>query len=655
MNNHEEMHCHSCAHDEKGFNTQLITVILSAILTLPLLFQMFAEFMELSWQIPLWIQFALATIVQFVFGWRFYVGSYYALKSLTGNMDLLVCLGTTAAYVFSAVVFLFSLPYHTYFESSATIITLILLGRLLEMRTMQKSSKALQELLKLQPKTANVQKNGKWESIPIDQMNIGDIFQVKPGEQIPVDGIVIESSSYVDESMLTGESMPLFKSAGMVLFGGTQNLEGALIGKTTAVGKKTALEGIIRLVEQAQNSKAPIQKKADQLSAIFVPLVLFISLVTFFAWWGWSKDLSEALINAVAVLVIACPCALGMATPTVIMVASGRGAKAGILIKNAEAIEKAEKLQVIAIDKTGTLTQGKPKLTDVIPNTEDVRQLAAALEESSEHPVAKAISSSYQGKKEIVSHFEAIPGKGISGIIKDQQYFVGSIKWMEEKGFKIERYITDPLEDEGKTVVALSTDSKVIGYLAVADTLRPYSKQGVDLLKELGVNVVMLTGDHTQTAKAIAQETGISTFFAEILPQDKAKAVEQLKKQNKVGMVGDGINDAPALAAADVGFAMRSGTDVAIESSDITLMRSDLRQVADAIDLSKATLRKIRQNLFFAFIYNALGIPLAAFGLLNPIIAGGAMALSSLCVLANALLLNRWKPGVRDVTQKSLL
>lgn len=633
---------HGTSEDEiaKGealnLQVQLLSVILSALFTLPLLLQMVVNV------IPLWVQFVLATVVQFGFGWRFYVGSYWALRNLTGNMDLLICLGTSAAYFYSTVIFILGLPRHVYFESSASIITLILLGRLLEMRTKRRASGAIKQLLKLQPKLARVKKNGEWREISIEEIKVNDIFHVRPGEKVPIDGEVIEGESHVDESMLTGESAPVHKEVGAKLFGGTQNKQGSLMGKATAVGKDTALSTIIKLVQEAQGSRAPIQKLADQISAIFVPIVLGIALLSFALWWGLSTNFTEALVNGVSVLVIACPCALGMATPTVIMVASGIGARAGILIKNAESIQLAQKINLIAIDKTGTLTEGKPSLTDMIPDTEEVKRLAASLEMHSEHPIAQAISNIASPKQ--VSHFEAITGKGVKGEIEGREYSVGSVRWMEERNLNPDRQVIDPLEKQGKTVVCLSDKTSILGYFSISDQLRPHSKEGIEKIKDLGIEIVMLTGDHKKTAQAIASEAGISNFYAEILPQDKSEVVERLRKKGKmVGMVGDGINDAPALAAADVGIAMSTGTDIAIESSDITLMQNDLRQVAAAIDLSRATFRKIKQNLFFAFIYNSIGIPLAAFGLLNPIIAGAAMALSSLSVVSNSLLLNRWK------------
>lgn len=631
--------------EEKKFRTHLILVILSALLTLPILLQMFLDWAGVQGVIPVWVQFILATLVQFGFGWRFYLGSYYALKTLTGNMDLLICLGTSAAYFYSAFVFFLGLDRHVYFESSASIITLILLGRLLEMRTKRRASGAIKALLKLQPKMARVQKKGAWVDIPVDEISVGDLFLVRPGEKIPIDGEVVEGDSYVDESMLTGESAPVHKKQKEKVFGGTQNRSGSITAQAVAIGSHTALANIIRMVQEAQSSKAPIQNLADKISAIFVPIVLFISLIALFAGWGITKNFTESLVSAVAVLVIACPCALGMATPTVIMVSSGRGARFGILVKNAEALQTAEKLEVVAIDKTGTLTEGKPALTEMIPEQEEILRLAASLEDLSEHPIAQTIAAAYKKPKAAVNSFQSTAGKGVAGMIDNEIYRIGSLNWIQDQGMKIDRSITDPLEQEGKTVVCLASSHEILAYLAVADTLRESSKKGVAMLKNLDLEVVMLTGDQKITAAAIAKEAGITSFVAEILPQDKAESVTRLKKQHKkVAMVGDGINDAPALAAADVGFSMRTGTDIAIEASDITLMKNDIRQVAHAIELSRKTFRKVRQNLFFAFIYNILGIPLAAFGLLNPIIAGAAMAASSLCVVGNSLLLNRWEP-----------
>ncbi len=604
----------------------LITVIVSAALTTPLFFGL-----------PLWIQFALATIVQFGLGWRFYIGSYYALKALSGNMDLLIALGTSAAYGYSAALFFLDIQGHFYFDGSASIITLILAGRYLEGLTKERASGAIRALFRLQPKLARVQREGQWIDLPIEDIKVGDQFQVRPGEKIPIDGNVLEGDSHIDESMLTGESDPVHKKVSDPLFAGTQNGQGALLGEATKIGSETALANIIRLVQEAQSSRAPVQKLVDRVSAIFVPIVVLISIATFFIWWAIT-DPATAIVNAVAVLVIACPCALGLATPTVIMVASGRGAKVGILIKSAEALQRAEKLEIIAIDKTGTLTEGKPAVTDIEPA--NILPLVASLETFSEHPIATAITASYQGELKAVTHFKALPGRGVQGVIDEQAYFAGSERLMREKGLNVDVELVTQYEKAGKTVICLATTQSMQGYLAVADRLRTTSKEGVELLQQIGLEVVMLTGDHKTTAQTIAQEVNITRFFADVLPDQKADVVKQLKH---VGMVGDGINDAPALAASDVGFAMRTGSDIAIEAADITLMQNDLRHVYKAIDLSRSTLKKVRQNLFFAFIYNIAGIPLAAFGLLNPIFAAAAMGLSSICVVSNSLLLNRWK------------
>ncbi|MFN0064967.1 MAG: heavy metal translocating P-type ATPase, partial [Chlamydiales bacterium] len=596
-------------------------VAISSLLTLPLLGEMVVHYL------PTWVQFALASCVQFGFGWRFYVASFYALRRLSGNMDLLIALGTSAAYFYSAVVFFFSLNDHLYFESSATIITLILIGRMLEVRTKRKSSGALRALLQLQPKQARIKKGVSFEEVAISTIQVGDLFQVRPGELVAVDGVVIEGDSYIDESMLTGESHPIHKRTSDKVFGGTQNGKGSLLIRAVAVGEKTALSSIVRLVEEAQSSRAPIQKLADQVSAIFVPTVVTIALTTFFIWWIFIPA-HLALINAVAVLVIACPCALGLAIPTVIMVASGKGARAGILIKNAEALERARHLETIAIDKTGTLTEGKPQLVDYPEGL--IGEIAAALEANSEHPIAHAIVTKIPTTLH-VKDFRAETGRGVTGLIEKERWFVGSARWMREKNF--------PAEED---VIYIANEKGIQGTLRIEDTLRPHAKEGVEALQKLGLHIVMLTGDGKRSAEKIAKEVGVQDWKAEILPEQKADA---LKAWKHVGMVGDGINDAPALAAASVGFAMRTGTDIAIETSDITLINNDLRNVAVAISLSQKTFLKIKQNLFFAFCYNVVGIGLAAFGLLNPMIAAAAMAASSLSVLTNSLLL---KPGLCD-------
>lgn len=621
---------------------QLGIVILAAILTLPLLFQMVCDIFGLGvWVTPI-AQFILATIIQFGLGWKFYSGSFFALKNLTGNMDLLVALGTTASWVYSTAALFLKLPVHLYFETGAIIITLVLLGRYLEARTHRSANSAITSMIKLKPKLAHKKVDGDWFEVPADELLIGDQFQVRPGEKIPVDGIILEGTTQIDESMLTGESAPVMKNAGEKVFAATQNLYGAITAKATATGKKTALARIIALVKEAQSAKAPVQRLVDKISAIFVPLVLVIALLTFFLHWGLGHDLSKALINAVAVLVIACPCALGMATPTVMMVATGIGAQKGILIRNGEAIQKAKNLEVLAIDKTGTLTEGKFQVTDIIPLAslakEEILKIAASLEERSEHPIGQAIASSTK-EREPVDKFEAIPGKGVKGEIQGKTYLIGSLRWMKESGIAMPSKANSLNQS---TLVALADEHQILGLIGVADPLKSTAKEAVTRLENQGIEVVMLTGDRKETAEWIAQQAGIKTYEAEMLPAEKSAYIEKLKASHKVvGMVGDGVNDAAALAKSDISFAMRTGTDIAVDVSDITLMRNSLLALPQAISLSKETFKKVKQNLFFAFIYNIIGIPLAALGLLNPIIAGAAMAASSLCVVTNALLLKR--------------
>jgi len=628
---------------------------IAAALTLPLLAQMgpmlFGQHAEL---LPRWVQMLFATPVQFWAGKRFYVGAWHALRGGGANMDVLVALGTSMAYFLSAVVTLFGLEQHVYFEASAAVITLVLMGKLLEARAKAGTSAAIEELVKLQPKIARIERNGEIVEVDAASLKLDDIFIVRAGESIPVDGEVIEGGSSVVEAMLTGESLPVSKQPGAKVFGATQNQEGMLKCRATGVGAHTVLAGIIRLVEQAQGSKAPIQRLADVISGIFVPVVAAISLATLVLWWGLSGEFTPALINAVAVLVIACPCALGLATPTAIMVGTGNGAKAGILIRNAEALERAGKIRTLVVDKTGTLTEGRPTVTDIVAaehvSADEVLRLAAALEQGSQHPLAKAVlarAAEAGMAPDSVTGFAAVTGKGVQGEIGGRPYWLGSPAFFAERGLKTDEAAIAHLQQQGKTVVAIGGEQSVLGYLAIADVLRASSARAVARLQKMGIEVVMLTGDNTATAGAIAVLAGIDRYLAEVLPQDKAEEVQKLRNQGKVvGMAGDGINDAPALAAADVGFAVGSGADVAIEAADVTLMRSDLSSVADAIDLSRATLKKIRQNLFFAFIYNVLGIPLAALGMLNPVIAGAAMAMSSVSVVSNSLLLKRWKARV---------
>ncbi|HSO07246.1 MAG TPA: heavy metal translocating P-type ATPase [Pelomicrobium sp.] len=626
---------------------------ISVALTLPLVAQMVPMFAGAGHEfLPRWLQLALATPVQFWIGKRFYVGAWHALRGGGANMDVLVALGTTMAYAFSAVVTVFALDQHVYFEASAAIITLVLMGKLLESRARARTSAAIESLIRLQPRTARVERDGELAEVDVGTLAEGDVFIVRPGESIPVDGEVLEGTSSVNEAMLTGESLPVTKAAGAKVYAGTLNQQGSLRARATGVGSHTQLAAIIRLVEEAQGSKAPIQRLADRISGIFVPVVVGISLVTLAATWGLAGDFTTALINAVAVLVIACPCALGLATPTAIMVGTGRGAQSGVLVKNAAALEQAEHIRTLIVDKTGTLTEGKPALTDVIAHgvTErDAIGLAASLEQGSEHPLAKAILDRARDEGLPLGRlvaFEAFSGGGVTGEVDGMPLALGSPAFIAGRGIDLDAEAVDSLAAQGKTVVVLARGRETLAFLAIADRLRETSRTAVARLKAMGLEVVMLTGDNHATAAAIAREAGVDRFVAEVLPQQKAAEVNRLKGEGRVvGMVGDGINDAPALAAADVSFAVGAGADVAIEAADVTLMRSDLNGVADAISLSRGTLAKIRQNLFFAFIYNVLGIPLAAVGLLNPVIAGAAMAMSSVSVVSNSLLLKRWRPG----------
>ena len=622
---------------------------IAVALTLPLVGQMLFMFGDAHHhpELPRWLQLLLATPVQFWIGWRFYDGAYKALRGGGANMDVLVALGTSMAWGFSAVVTLFGLDQHVYFEGGAAVITLVLLGKLLEARAKARTSEAIESLIRLQPKTARIERDGQWVEIAVDALMPGDVFMVRPGDSVPVDGEVVDGVSSINEAMLTGESMPVAKAVGDKVFAATANGQGVLRCRATGVGEQTLLAGIIRMVGEAQGSKAPVQRLADRISAIFVPVVCVIALATFTGWWLHTGEFAEALVNAVAVLVIACPCALGLATPTAIMVGTGQGARAGILVKNVEALERAEKIAVLALDKTGTLTCGEPTVTDIVPlaaGEEDAVRLAAALEQGSEHPLARAVlarAAAVDLPK--VANFKATPGHGVAGEVDGRSLRLGSPAWLG----MADDVAVMRLQQAGRTVVVLEESGSALALLAIADTLRPTSRPAVERLRARGIRVVMLTGDNAATAAAIAHEAGIEEFRAGILPGDKAAAVAELKTGGLVAMVGDGINDAPALAAADVSFAIGAGSDAALEVADLTLIRSDLHGVDDAIELSRATLGKIRQNLFFAFIYNVLGIPLAAFGELNPVIAGAAMAMSSVFVVSNSLLLKRWHPKAR--------
>ena len=627
---------------------------IAAALTLPLVAQMAFMFVSGSSVhddvLPRWIQMLLATPVQFWIGWRFYVGGFNAVRGGSGNMDVLVALGTSMAWLYSAVVTLSGSHEYVYFEASATVITLVLMGKILEARAKVKTTAAVEALLDLQPRIAHVERNGELFEVPVASMIPGDLFVVKPGEAVPVDGEIQSGSSAVDEAMLTGESMPVAKGPGDRVLAATVNADGLLRCKATGVGSHTVLAGIIRLVEHAQGSKAPVQRLADRIAAIFVPTVTAIAIVTFAAWWWYSGELATALVNAVAVLVIACPCALGLATPTAIMVGTGQGARAGVLIRNAQALELAKRLDILMVDKTGTLTAGRPEVSFVKPGAETspdtLLRLAASLEQAVTHPLAQAVVARARAAGLTLAAPDEVrvePGRGVVGVVDGRHLLVGSPDWLAAQGIACDAVAS--LAESGHSLVAVAAEGQLLGVICVADPLRASSPRAVARLRAMGVRVIMLTGDNAATAASIAAAAGVDGYQAGILPEGKAAAVAASRGDGHcVGMAGDGINDAPALAAADVSFAMGAGTGVAVETADIVLMRNDLRGVADAVSLSRATLGKIRQNLFWAFVYNVLGIPAAALGLLNPVIAGAAMALSSVSVVSNSLLLRRWKP-----------
>ncbi|MFZ7944329.1 heavy metal translocating P-type ATPase [Neobacillus sp. 19] len=637
---------------------------LSVILSLPLVYTMLTHLpIEIGLPMPNffmnpWFQLLLATPVQFYVGGQFYIGAYKALKNKSANMDVLVALGTSSAYFYSLAEGIktignpFYVP-HLYFETSAVLITLILLGKLFEMIAKGRTTNAISELLNLQVKEATVIKEGKEFQIPTEDVKVGDRLLVKPGEKIPVDGIVLLGQSSVDESMITGESIPVEKNVGDILIGSTINKNGTLTLKATKVGKDTALAGIVKIVEEAQGSKAPIQRLADTISSYFVPVVVSISLLTFIIWYFFVNpgDFPAALETAIAVLVIACPCSLGLATPTSIMVGTGKGAEMGILFKGGEHLETAHKINAIVLDKTGTITEGHPIVTDFIAYQDEkkVLQYLVSAEKSSEHPLADAIIKYGMERRSStlpVKRFKAIPGYGIEAKIGEDETYIGTRKLMELKGIACDKVEEDLLrfETEGKTAMYIAINSAIMGLVAVADTVKENAKLAVTQLTELGIDVYMLTGDNKRTAKAIASQVGIKKVIAEVLPEEKAKQVKELQlKGMVVAMVGDGINDAPALAVADIGIAIGTGTDVAIEAADITILGGNLTLIPKALALSKKTMKNIRQNLFWALVYNAGGIPIAAFGLLAPWVAGAAMAFSSVFVVTNSLRLKRVK------------
>lgn len=657
------------AHDHraKEVQHQKRKLLFSAILSLPLLWSMVGHFSFTSWiympEILMnpWLQLLLATPVQFYVGRQFYVGAYKALRNGSANMDVLVSLGTSAAYFYSLYL---TIAWYVggggahhgpslYYETSAVLITLVIMGKLFESLAKGRSSEAIKSLMGLQAKTALVVRNGQEISVPVEEVIAGDIVLVRPGDKVPVDGEVMEGVSSVDESMLTGESIPVEKKPGDAVIGATINKNGMLKIKATKVGKETALAQIIKVVEEAQGSKAPIQRVADVISGIFVPIVVGVAAAAFLIWYFFVTpgDFAGALEKAIAILVIACPCALGLATPTSIMAGSGRAAELGILFKGGEHLEQTHKIDAIILDKTGTVTKGKPELTDVLAEGDEAEflRLVGAAEKNSEHPLAEAIVAGIREKGielPATEAFEAIPGYGIKAVVEGKELMIGTRRLMETFNVDAKQAYAamSRLEEEGKTAMLVAVNKRYRGMVAVADTIKETSKDAVARLKAMGIQVIMITGDNERTAKAIAAQVGIDHVLAEVLPEGKAEEVRKLQAQGKkVAMVGDGINDAPALATADIGMAIGTGTDIAMEAADVTLMRGDLSSIPDAIYMSRKTMSNIKQNLFWALGYNTLGIPIAAVGLLAPWVAGAAMALSSVSVVLNALRLQRVK------------
>jgi Cu+-exporting ATPase len=632
-------------------------LVVAALLTGPLLAQMVAMFLPGAHSefLPRWLQLALATPVQFVAGRRFYAGAFRALRARGANMDVLIVLGTSIAWLWSAAITLAGRDGHVYFEASAAIILLVLLGKALEARARSGASAAVQRLLRLAPAIAHVERNGHESDVALADVVIGDRFHVRAGEAIPVDGRVVDGSASVDESVLTGESRAVTRAAGDRVYAGTVDLDGFLRCDAVQIGEATLLAGIVRRVREAQGSKAPIQRLADRVAGIFVPIVIAIAAVTFAATWWLAADPTSALVNAVAVLVIACPCALGLATPMAIIVGTGRAAQLGVLIRNAVALEQAGRLTTLVVDKTGTLPEGAPTVRAVHAfdglSQDDVLAAAAALEQGAMHPLGRAIvDAARQRHADLppVADLVAVPGQGVHACIGRERRaaLVGSMDYLARKGVDLQVARFEATAASGDSVVGLAIDGRLAGVVALADRIRPTSRAALGRLMREGVDVVMVSGDHAGTVAALAREAGIVKFRGGVTPEGKADEVRRLQAGgNIVGMVGDGINDAPALAAADVSFAIGAGSAVAIETADVTVVRNDLGAVADAILLSRVTRRKIRQNLFFAFAYNVLGIPLAALGFLNPVIAGAAMAMSSLSVVGNALLLRKTRVG----------
>lgn len=643
---------------EREIAEQRRLLLIGLLFTVPLFALSMARDFNLvgRWAHAQWVHYlmwALATPVQFYVGWHYYVGGYKALRNGSANMDVLIAMGSSIAYLYSAVVTLGWLSGHVYFETAAVIVTLIRLGKYLEARAKGRTSEAIKKLMSLRAKTARLVRDGREMEVPVDEVQVGDIVLVRPGEKIPVDGVVIEGRSTVDESMLTGESLPVEKGPGDTVIGATLNKQGFLRFEATKVGKETALAQIIRLVEEAQGSKAPIQRLADQVSAVFVPVVILIATITFLIWYfvGDPGDLTHALINMVAVLVIACPCALGLATPTAVMVGTGKGAEMGILFRNSEALERLGRVNVIVLDKTGTLTQGQPQVTDVVTldawDADTLLRLAASVEKGSEHPLGEAIWAEATRRGwtlDEIAAFQAFAGEGVQAEVNGRQVRVGNARWMERYGLNLTtaQPVVEHLQLEAKTAMLVAVDGVIAGVIAVADTLKEGALEAVQEMRRMGLRVMMLTGDNPRTAQAIARKVGVDEVLAEVLPEGKSGEIKKLQAMgNLVAMVGDGVNDAPALAQADVGIAIGSGTDVAMATAPVTLISGDLRGVPRAIRLSRRTLRTIKQNLFWAFFYNVILIPAAALGYLSPILAAAAMSFSSVFVVSNSLRLRK--------------